>query len=308
MKKILIGVPCYNETDNIENFFNKLVINLNKIPNCKFDILFLDDGSKDNTWSKILDLYRRKNNFKVNAIKFSRNFGKEVAIKCMLEKAKEYDYFITIDSDLQHPPKKIKELIRLINIHENPPNIILTRKTNKNSSLIRLIFTNFFYYIFNFFSEFKLISGLSDFGIIDNKTINALNNFNNNIFIFKTSLQSLGFSSHIIEINIDERSSGKSNFNFFKLIGYAFQTIYSYNSPFIIKFNLINLSFVILLSISLSVFSYFFLPHLLKSIFILFIFLMIFWITISIMTMTIYLVLLTKEIDRKPNYIIKEQI
>lgn len=307
MKKILIGVPCYNEEKNIDNFFKKLVESLDKIIKFKFEILFVDDGSKDKTWKKILEQKEKNYKYPIKSIRFSRNFGKEIAIRCMLERAEDYDYFITIDSDLQHPPSLIKSLIDKIYDDNHKKNIVLTRKTNKNSNILRLIFTKIFYFIFNIFSEFKLISGLSDFGIIDNSAIKIINNFKNNIFVYKTSLQSTGLPIHLIEFCIDERAYGSSNFNFFRLIGYAFQTIYSYNSPFIIKFNFINLFFVILLSIFLSIFSYIFLPHLLKNIFIFFIFLMIFWITVSIVTMTIYLVLLTKEIDRKPIYIVKEE-
>lgn len=306
MKKILIGVPCYNEEGNIEFFLEALLKTLNKITNFQFEIIFLDDGSIDNTWKVIKKLNINNNNYKINGIKFSRNFGKEIAIKCLLERAESYDHFITIDSDLQHPPELIEDLINILSSTKN--RIVLTKKTNKNSKFLRLYTTKIFYYIFNLFSEFKLINGLSDFSIIDNKVVRTINSFKNNIFIFKTALQSVGYKPIIIEFDIEEREKGKSNFNFVRLIGYAFQTIYTYNSPFIIKFNLINLSFVILFSVFLSLISFFILPHLLTNIFIFFIFLMIFWITISIMTITIYLVFLTKEIDRKPIYIIDEEV
>jgi len=306
LKKILIGVPCYNEEGNIEFFLEALLKTLNKITNFQFEIIFLDDGSIDNTWKVIKKLNINNNNYKINGIKFSRNFGKEIAIKCLLERAESYDHFITIDSDLQHPPELIEDLINILSSTKN--RIVLTKKTNKNSKFLRLYTTKIFYYIFNLFSEFKLINGLSDFSIIDNKVVRTINSFKNNIFIFKTALQSVGYKPIIIEFDIEEREKGKSNFNFVRLIGYAFQTIYTYNSPFIIKFNLINLSFVILFSVFLSLISFFILPHLLTNIFIFFIFLMIFWITISIMTITIYLVFLTKEIDRKPIYIIDEEV
>ena len=137
MKKILIGVPCYNEEGNIDLFFERLSKTLNKIINFQFDIIFLDDGSKDGTWEIIEKLKLNNGKYKINGIKFSRNFGKEIAIKCMLERAEKYDYFITIDSDLQHPPELIEELINISSSTKN--RIILTKKTNKNSNFLRFL-------------------------------------------------------------------------------------------------------------------------------------------------------------------------
>ena len=108
MKKISIIVPCYNEEDVIELFYKELICTLNTIKNYKYEIVFIDDGSKDNTIKKLKELKSKDENIKI--ISFSRNFGKESAMLAGLENSKG-DYAVVMDSDLQHPPKKIIEMI-----------------------------------------------------------------------------------------------------------------------------------------------------------------------------------------------------
>lgn len=109
MKKISIVVPCYNEEDIIEEFYNELLETLTKIEGYEYEILFVDDGSNDNTL-EILNLIKEKDK-KVRIISFSRNFGKESAIYAGLENSKG-DLVVVMDSDLQHPPQKILEMVR----------------------------------------------------------------------------------------------------------------------------------------------------------------------------------------------------
>ena len=108
MKKISVIVPCYNEEDVIENFYEELKDVLSKIKDYTFELLFINDGSKDKT----LDLLKRMkvNNMNMRIVSFSRNFGKEAAIYAGLENSTG-DLVVVMDADLQHPPKKILEMI-----------------------------------------------------------------------------------------------------------------------------------------------------------------------------------------------------
>ena len=108
MKEISIVVPCYNEEDIVEIFYNKLVEVLESLKEYNYEIIFIDDGSKDNT-IRLLKKIKLKNN-KVKIISFSRNFGKESAMLAGLENSKG-DYVVVMDSDLQHPPEKIIEMV-----------------------------------------------------------------------------------------------------------------------------------------------------------------------------------------------------
>lgn len=108
MKKISVVVPCYNEEDVIETFYEELINTLETIRNYSYEIIFIDDGSKDSTLSMLKDLKINDENIKI--ISFSRNFGKESGIYAGLESSSG-DLVVVMDADLQHPPKKILEMV-----------------------------------------------------------------------------------------------------------------------------------------------------------------------------------------------------
>ena len=109
MKKISVVVPCYNEEEGIEIFYKELKNELDLIKNYTKEIIFINDGSKDNTIKILKDL--RLKDKKIKIINFSRNFGKESAMLAGLQNSTG-DYIVVMDSDLQHPPKKIIEMVR----------------------------------------------------------------------------------------------------------------------------------------------------------------------------------------------------
>lgn len=108
MKKIFVVVPCYNEEDVIEVFYQELTSILHLIHNYCYEIIFVDDGSKDNTLKLLKELKLKDENIKI--ISFSRNFGRKSGIFAGLENASG-DLVVVMDSDLQHPPKKILEMV-----------------------------------------------------------------------------------------------------------------------------------------------------------------------------------------------------
>ena len=106
--KISIVVPCYNEEDVINLFYKELIDVLNKLTKYNYEIIFVDDGSEDNTLKLIKSMKLKDRNIKI--ISFSRNFGKESGIFAGLENSKG-DLVVVMDADLQHPPKKIIEMV-----------------------------------------------------------------------------------------------------------------------------------------------------------------------------------------------------
>lgn len=108
MKNISVVVPCYNEEDVIELFYQKLINTLILLKNYSYEIVFVDDGSKDNTLKLLKELKLKDENIKI--ISFSRNFGKESGIYAGLENSSG-DLVVVMDADLQHPPKKILEMV-----------------------------------------------------------------------------------------------------------------------------------------------------------------------------------------------------
>ena len=102
-----VVVPCFNEEQNIDSFYERIASTLNKIK-INYKIIFIDDGSKDKTWQKILSL--KKINENIIGIKLSRNFGHQSALKAGLDIA-ESDYVFSLDADLQDPPELLEEML-----------------------------------------------------------------------------------------------------------------------------------------------------------------------------------------------------
>lgn len=109
--KITVIVPCYNEQDSLPYFYSELQNVIKEMGTLDFELLFIDDGSKDNTLEKIMDI--EQGNQTVSYISFSRNFGKEAAICAGLRNAKG-EYVAVMDADLQDPPSLLPEMFRLV--------------------------------------------------------------------------------------------------------------------------------------------------------------------------------------------------
>ena len=147
MKKISIVVPCYNEEKMIELFYQELMKTISEFENdYNYEIIFVDDGSKDKTLQKLRQIKKQNNNIRI--ISFSRNFGKESAIYAGLSNS-EGDYVVLMDADLQHPPQTIIEMLKEIN---NGYDVVATkRKNRKGEPLIKRLFSKMFYKIMKHF-------------------------------------------------------------------------------------------------------------------------------------------------------------
>ena len=223
--KFYIIVPCFNEEKNIDLFTKEAVTILKKYNNYK--IIFIDDGSSDQTWSKIESLY--KTNPNVNGIKLSKNFGKESAIEAglsKLEKLSEYDFAIIIDSDLQHPINKIPELI---NEWKNDYKIVTTFKKNNVENFLRKIGSDLFYYFMTNYSDVKFITKNTDFMLLDKDIIKIFNKLIEKKKSLKTFINWTGYKNKSLEVEIIKRYHGKSKYNFFNLFRTAINAITSFS-------------------------------------------------------------------------------
>jgi len=137
MEKVSIVVPCYNEQEVVENFYEQLIKTINKLKNkYLYEVIFIDDGSKDKTLEKLKDLRKKDENIKI--ISFSRNFGKESAIYAGLSNSTG-ELVVLMDSDLQHPPEIILEMLQGI---ENGYDVVATKRINRKR---RTIFKKHFF-------------------------------------------------------------------------------------------------------------------------------------------------------------------
>lgn len=222
---ITIVVPCYNEQEAIPFFYDEIVKVSALIPE-KFEYLFIDDGSKDDTL-KVLKDYAAKDE-RVKYISFSRNFGKEAAIYAGLENSKG-DYVAIMDADLQDPPSLLPEMYETVITGEFDS--VGTRRVNrKGEPPIRSFFARKFYAIMKKISKTDLVDGARDYRLMNRKFVNAIlsldeyNRFSKGLFGW------VGFKTKWIEYENIERVAGETKWSFWKLLLYAIDGIIAFST------------------------------------------------------------------------------
>ena len=170
MEKISIIVPCYNEEQVILMFYDEIKKILEQIKNkYLYELVFIDDGSKDNTLNILKELREKDEN--ISIISFSRNFGKEAGIYAGLSNSTG-DLVVLMDADLQHPPKIILEMIKGI---EEGYDTVTTRRVNrKGEGVVKSAFSRLFYKIMNKIIDFELVQGAQDFRMMKRNVVDAI--------------------------------------------------------------------------------------------------------------------------------------
>ena len=218
-----VVIPAYNEEEMIPKT-SVVIDEILKEAGIEHELLFINDGSKDNTWSIIED--EAKKNACVKGVCFSRNFGKESAIFAGLYEAKG-DCVVVIDCDLQHPPEKIVEMYRL---WEQGYEIVEGVKSSrgKESGFHRFAAKSF-YNIMTDAIGFDM-SRASDFKLLDRKAVNVLLNMNEKNAFFRALSSWIGFKTTKVEYDVREREAGTSKWSTGSLIKYAITNISSFTS------------------------------------------------------------------------------
>ena len=241
--KFSIIIPVFNEEDNLDIIYKNILQNCDKY---NFKILFVDDGSKD----KSLDIIKKisSNDDRVEYISFSKNFGQQIAIFAGLENASG-DFVVTMDADMQHPPKIIEAMI---NKYKEGFDIVQTIKTEQmNISFHQKFLKSLFYYIFNKISEINLPSHSSDFRLISRLALNYVNKYQEKEKFLRGIIQNIGFNYCEIKYDVGKRDKGQA-VSVYKLFKLALSGIYSFSSiPLIIPFFIGIILFILLILIIL---------------------------------------------------------
>lgn len=218
-----IVVPCYNEEKMIKAFFNELKNTLGSV-DYRWCVLFVDDGSEDNTLSEIKKLSEKHSN--VTYISFSRNFGKESAIYAGLENSTA-DYVVLMDVDLQDPPFLIFEMFDFIDKYD----VVASRRVSrKGEPRIRSFFARLFYRLMNKVTDFNLVDGARDFRLMKRSVVDSIlelkeyNRFSKGIF------QWVGFKIKWLEYENIERKDGESSWSFWSLFKYSIEGLLSFTT------------------------------------------------------------------------------
>lgn len=220
-------VPCYNEEDNVDYFYQEFMKNADffREHELEVELLYVDDGSKDHTVQKVKAL--REKDARVHLISFSRNFGKEAAMYAGLEHAKG-DYVAVMDADLQDPPSLLPEMFGYL--WDGYDQAATRRVTRKGEPPIRSFFARQFYKLINRFSKTEIVDGARDFRLMKRCVVDAIlevkeyNRFSKGIFEW------VGFKTRWIEFENVERKFGETKWSFWKLFLYALDGIVAYST------------------------------------------------------------------------------
>jgi dolichol-phosphate mannosyltransferase len=216
--------PVYNEAAGISAFFNELCKVLNTLP-YDFEVLLIDDGSKDGSADAISAL-KKKVNVTPKLLKLSRNFGKETAVTAGICESQGATV-IVLDSDLQHPVEKIPEFIeRWI---DGADVVVGVRGASGKNNPIKEIGSNLFYAIIDKISKTDIIPRSTDFRLLDRVVANEFIRFTERNRITRGLIDWLGFERAIVEFDANEREFGEASYNYKMLIELAIHSFVSHS-------------------------------------------------------------------------------
>lgn len=222
-KTISIIVPVYNEEKNIPLLSAELLNVFSSSP-YNLEIIFVDDGSKDNSQKVIGDLVKKDE--KIKSIEFSRNFGKEAATSAGLQYSVG-DAVIVIDADLQHPTSLIPQFIQ---IWENGADIVIGLRTkNKGEGFVKYFGSILYYKIINAISDTPIEPGATDFRLLDRKVVDEFNKFTERERITRGLIDWLGFRREFIRFEANKRINGTASYSFSKLVKLAISSSVSHS-------------------------------------------------------------------------------
>ena len=222
---ISIVVPCHNEEEMVPIFHKKITAVSEQLPDAVFEMIFVNDGSKDATLAELKRLASLDE--RVHYLSFSRNFGKEAAMVAGLRHATG-NYVAVMDADLQDPPALLVEMVALIRTGEY--DCIGTKRVDrKGEPPIRSFFARQFYQLINRISDTEIVDGARDFRLMTRQMVDAVlemteyNRFSKGIFSW------VGFETKYLSYENQERVAGKTTWSFWSLFKYSLDGIVAFS-------------------------------------------------------------------------------
>lgn len=248
MDKISVIVPCYNEEKALPLFYKELNrISEEEFKDSEFEIILVDDGSKDNTLEVIKDL--KNIDDRIILISFSRNFGKEAAILAGLDNATG-DYVVMMDADMQDPPSLLRQMYDIVKNGEY--DCAATRRvTRKGEPKIRSFFARQFYKIIDKMTDFEMVDGARDYRFMTKQMADSVANMKEYNRFSKGLFSFVGFKTKWLEYENIERVAGETKWSFWKLFKYALEGIVAFSTTPLVLSSIFGLIFCIIAAIAI---------------------------------------------------------
>lgn len=227
--QIRVIVPCFNEGEVILKTYQRLSEILSKDSahhQYEYDLLFVDDGSKDKTINYIQEAATKDQHVKF--ISFSRNFGKESAMIAGYQHSKDCDAVIMIDADLQHPPELIPKMIEG---YMDGYDQVVAKRDRTGEKQSRKIMTRIYYKVINrFVEDIELEDGVGDFRLLSQRAVNSLTELDECNRFSKGLYEWIGYNTKVFTYENVEREDGESKWSFGKLLNYGIDGLLSFNT------------------------------------------------------------------------------
>ena len=222
--QISIVIPLLNEEKNLEKLYKELLIILQEL-NKSYEIIFIDDGSKDNSFEIIKQLIEANEN--ILGLSLSRNFGHQIALMAGIEHSKG-EVVIMMDADLQHPPEIIK---KLYSTYLKGYDIVNTRRIEtKDAGFFKKLTSKIFYKLLNFLSDIKIEPASSDYRLMSRKAANAFTRIQEKDRFTRGLVSWMGFKQAVVEYYSPSRFSGRSKYTLKRMLSFGLDGITSFSS------------------------------------------------------------------------------
>mgnify|MGYP000552021525 FL=1 len=223
--KLSFVIPCYNEESNVKLIHDEIAKIF--LPLYKYEIIFVNDGSSDNTLKSLKEILKNSKT-KIKVINFSRNFGKEAAIYAGLKEAKG-DYISLIDADMQQDPKYVMEMVSFLDKNEEYDSVAMYQDKRKEGKVLTF-FKKSFYKLINKISDTKFQSNASDFRTFRKCVIKSVLELKEYYRFSKGIFSWVGYNTYYMPYTVKERATGTTKWSFKKLFKYALDGIISFTT------------------------------------------------------------------------------
>ena len=224
-KLLSVVTPCFNESEVINLFYNEIKPVLQSLSNLDFEIIFIDNGSRDDTLEKLNNI--AESDSAVRVCSLSRNFGHQIALSAGLEFATG-DVVVLMDADLQHPPGAIPEFVK--KWHEGFDIVSGVRTNTQSSSWLKNVSSNSFYSIFNFLSTTPIPQGVGDFCLLTKRVSDALKSMPERHRFLRGMISWTGYNRTLVTYECAERAAGQSKYSPRKMVGLAMDAVFSFSA------------------------------------------------------------------------------
>ncbi len=220
-----VVTPCYNESEVVQLFYNEVKPVLDSLQDLDYEIIFVDDGSIDDSLTRLIEIAGREETVRVCSL--SRNLVHQIALTAGLDFARG-DAIVLMDSDLQHPPSSIPELIE--KWREGYEVVSAVRNSSQGASWLKDFTSNGFYFIFNILSPTHVPKGVADFCLLSRRVCDTLNNMPERHRLLRGMVSWTGFKRTLVPYTCAERVAGQSKYTMTKMVGLALDAVFSFSA------------------------------------------------------------------------------